>query len=379
MQFLIPKYVEEVIKTIENHSGEAFIVGGCVRDILLSKTPDDYDVTTSLYPEEIISIFNKTIPTGIKHGTVTVIIDKKPVEVTTYRTDGSYSDSRHPENVVFVKSLKEDLARRDFTVNAMAYNHKCGVVDFMGGIGDLKNKILKTVGDANTRFKEDALRILRLFRFSAQLNFSIEENTLNSAISLSDELENISRERIFVELVKTLLSDNPQNINKLLSVGALKFCGINEKEISPNLSKLKKERNLRFFAFIKENDADFNTVCKELKTDKALLKFCNETDILCKSPPKNKVECKKALSSFSKESVYASMLLNGVDISLIEKTEESGEPYKLKDLAINGDALKSIGISGKKTGEILNKLLNIVIENPLLNEREKLIEISRNQ
>lgn len=379
MNFLIPKYVEQIIKTIENAGGEAYIVGGCVRDMLLSKTPDDFDVTTSLLPEEIIPLFERTIPTGLKHGTVTVVMDKKNVEVTTYRTDGTYSDSRHPENVCFVKSLREDLARRDFTVNALAFNSKTGIVDQFGGLNDLENKTLRAVGDAQKRFTEDALRILRLFRFSAQLKFSIEETTFKEALNCKELLENISRERIATEFFKAIMSDNPQNINPLLSSGALEFCKINSKCISRSLSKLPKEKNLRFFAFIKENGADAKEVCENLKTDKKLLKFCLDAKEIEKNIPFDNVSCKKALSRYCEEAVRAVMLLNNKDVSLIEKIKSTDEPYKIKDLKVNGKDLNALHIKGEEVGQLLEQLLNSVIENPQLNTKEKLIEISRNQ
>ncbi len=379
MKFLIPIAVEQIIKTIENAGGEAFIVGGCVRDMLLSKTPDDFDVTTSLLPEEIIPLFEKTIPTGLKHGTVTVVIDKKCIEVTTYRTDGTYSDSRHPENVSFVKNLREDLARRDFTVNALAYNEKTGIVDKFGGLFDIENKILRAVGDPKKRFTEDALRILRLFRFSAQLKFTIEENTFKEAILCKGLLENISRERIAIELFKALMSDSPENINPLLSCGALKFCGITENTITESIKALPKDRNLRFFAFVKENKADYNAICKNLKTDKKLLRFCSEADKLSSDIPFDKVSCKKALSKYSEEAVKAVMILNGKDISLIDKIKTNKEPYKISDLALSGKDLNAINIKGEKVGETLELLLDAVINNPQFNTKEKLIEISRNQ
>ena len=379
MNFLIPEYVSGIIKKIEAAGGEAFIVGGCVRDMLLSKTPYDFDVTTSLLPEEILPLFEKTIPTGLKHGTVTVVMDKKCIEVTTYRTDGAYNDSRHPENVSFVKNLKEDLARRDFTVNALAYNENVGIIDKFGGLSDLENKVLRAVGDPYKRFKEDALRILRLFRFSAQLDFTIEEETLKAALSSAELLQNISRERIAVELFKTLLSDRPQNINPLLSIGSLTFCGLSSSNISSNIANLEKDRNLRFFAFIKETKSDFNTVCECLKTDKKLLKFCAEAFEIEKCPPFDIVSCKKALSRYREEAVRTVMLLNGLNTSLIKQIKDSKEPYKISDLKINGKDIISLGISGEKVGTILEYLLDKVIIDPTLNSKVKLVEISRNQ
>lgn len=377
MQFLLPDFVKTVIKTIENTGGEAYIVGGCVRDILLNKIPDDFDVTTSLSPEEIIPLFKKTVPTGIKHGTVTVIIDSNQIEVTTFRSDGEYSDSRHPNEVSFVKNLKEDLARRDFTVNSLAYNEKVGIVDKFGGIDDLNNKVLRAVGEPTKRFNEDALRIMRLFRFSSQLNFNIDNATFDAAIKMSPLLSNISRERIATELFKAILSDYPQRINPLIKSGALEFCGIRKTAVSDNLAKLPKERNLRFFAFLNENGGDISTVCQNLKTDKALLKFCLAAKEI--KPPFDTISVKTALSQYNEDTVKASIILNGGDPSVIENIKQDNEPYKISHLAINGDDLKAANIEEKKIGLILNLLLQEVIKKPELNKKEILLKISRNQ
>ena len=183
--------VNYILETLEKTNFEAYVVGGFVRDFLLGKKSNDVDITTSALPKEIKSLFPKTIDTGIKHGTITVILNKTSYEVTTFRIDGEYLDSRHPKEVTFTRSLKEDLRRRDFTVNAFAYNNKVGLVDYFNGLGDLKNKIIRAIDDPNKRFKEDVLRILRCFRFSAQLDFKIEENTLKAASLLALLIKNI--------------------------------------------------------------------------------------------------------------------------------------------------------------------------------------------
>lgn len=209
MNINIPKNVKFIIDTYYNNNYEAFMVGGCVRDSLLGLKPKDFDITTSALPEITENLFTKTIPTGIKHGTVTVVIDKENFEVTTYRTEGNYIDNRRPEKVEFVKDLKEDLSRRDFTINAFAYNDKEGLIDYFNGIDDLKNKVIRAVGDPNKRFNEDALRMLRAIRFSAQLGFSIESKTYDAIKDNVQLIKNISNERIRDELCKILLSDNP--------------------------------------------------------------------------------------------------------------------------------------------------------------------------
>lgn len=209
MNIYIPNNVKYIIDTFYKNNYEAFMVGGCVRDSLLGITPKDFDITTSALPSVTKKLFSKTIPTGLQHGTITVLIDKEPFEVTTYRTEGNYLDNRHPEKVEFVTNIKEDLSRRDFTINAFAYNNQEGLIDYFDGISDLKNKIIKAVGDPDKRFQEDALRMLRAIRFSSQLNFTIEENTYNAIKNNYNLIKNISYERIRDELCKILISDNP--------------------------------------------------------------------------------------------------------------------------------------------------------------------------
>ena len=180
MQIILPKNVNKIIHVLEEHGFQAYAVGGCIRDSLLGRTPHDWDITTSALPEQVKDLFKKTVDTGIQHGTVTILLDGEGYEVTTYRLDGEYEDSRHPKEVTFTSLLSEDLKRRDFTVNAMAYNEKDGLVDLFGGQKDMEEKVIRCVGDPLERFTEDALRILRAVRFAAQLGFSIEERTRES-------------------------------------------------------------------------------------------------------------------------------------------------------------------------------------------------------
>jgi tRNA nucleotidyltransferase (CCA-adding enzyme) len=232
MNIYIPNEVKFIIDTFYNNGFEAFMVGGCVRDSILNSSPKDYDITTSAKPEDTLSIFEKTIPTGINHGTVTVLINNNSYEVTTYRTDGNYLDNRRPSCVNFVTDIKEDLSRRDFTINALAYNKSFGLIDYFNGINDISKKLIRCVGDADKRFKEDALRMLRAIRFSCQLNFKIEEATLNAIIKNSKLINNISRERIRDELCKILTSNNAsEGINTLQKSGLL-------AEILPEINSL---------------------------------------------------------------------------------------------------------------------------------------------
>ncbi len=222
MQIEVPEKVNHIIRVLLENGYEAYAVGGCVRDSLISREVNDWDITTSASPHEVKALFRRTIDTGIQHGTVTVMLEKEGFEVTTYRIDGEYEDGRHPKEVTFTRNLEEDLKRRDFTINAMAYNEQSGLVDIFGGEQDLKDGIIRCVGMAGERFDEDALRILRAFRFSAQLGFVIEEKTLQAAKERAGNLQKISAERIREELTKLLLSKNP---NRLLQA---KEAGITE-------------------------------------------------------------------------------------------------------------------------------------------------------
>ena len=212
MRVEVPVDVKNIIETLEANGYEAFAVGGCVRDTLLLRVPGDWDITTSAKPEEVKALFSHTIDTGIQHGTVTVMKNHVGYEVTTYRIDGEYEDARHPKEVIFTANLVEDLKRRDFTINAMAYNDRVGIVDEFCGMQDLEAKVIRCVGNPKERFSEDALRMLRAVRFAAQLGFTIDEETKDAIKELAPTLAKISKERIAVELVKILVSDHPEEI-----------------------------------------------------------------------------------------------------------------------------------------------------------------------
>ena len=215
----IPKNAETILHILEKAGYEAYVVGGCVRDSILGRSPDDWDITTSAKPEQVKALFHRTVDTGLQHGTVTVLMEKEGYEVTTYRVDGEYEDGRHPKEVTFTASLKEDLKRRDFTINAMAYNPSSGLVDLFGGLEDIERKIIRCVGDPLERFTEDALRIMRAVRFSAQLGFAIEEETRKALKVLAPNLKHVSAERIQVELVKLLMSPHPDYLRVAYEAG----------------------------------------------------------------------------------------------------------------------------------------------------------------
>lgn len=218
----LPEKVKLIIQRITDAGYEAYAVGGCVRDSLLMRTPDDWDITTSANPYQVKSIFERTVDTGIKHGTVTVLMGGEGFEVTTYRIDGEYEDSRHPREVVFTPSLEEDLKRRDFTINAMAYNEKDGLVDIFDGIGDIQRGLIRCVGNPLERFSEDVLRIMRAVRFSAQLGYRIDEPTKEAIRQLAPDLKRISAERIQTELVKLVISPHPEYLRIAYELGITK-------------------------------------------------------------------------------------------------------------------------------------------------------------
>ena len=219
----LPKLVQEIITSLEDRGFEAYAVGGCVRDSLLGRIPGDWDITTSAKPEEIKSIFRRTVDTGIEHGTVTVLLGDESFEVTTYRVDGEYRDMRHPAAVSFTSSLAEDLRRRDFTINAMAYNMRTGLVDLYDGIGDLERRLVRAVGDPDERFNEDALRILRAVRFAAQLDFTVEEHTENAICRHAANLAAVSKERILTEISKLVCSAHIEKVEDLFRLGLAEY------------------------------------------------------------------------------------------------------------------------------------------------------------
>ena len=215
----LPEKVKYIIDSITEAGFEAYAVGGCIRDSILGREPSDWDITTSARPEQVKALFSRTVDTGIAHGTVTVMLDREGYEVTTYRIDGEYEDHRHPKEVVFTSRLVEDLRRRDFTINAMAYNETSGLVDAFDGMGDIRRGVIRCVGRAGERFTEDALRILRALRFSAQLGYTVEEGTRQAIRELAPSLAAISAERIAVELVKLLVSPHPDYLRQAYDMG----------------------------------------------------------------------------------------------------------------------------------------------------------------
>lgn len=377
MQIPIPKNVASVIDTLEKSGYEAYIVGGCVRDSLLGLTPKDYDVCTNAKPEDIISLFEKTVNTGIKHGTVTVISAGMPIEVTTFRLDSEYKDFRRPDSVSFVDNLKDDLSRRDFTINAMCYNRSTGLIDYFGGAYDLENKVLKTVGEPENRFREDALRILRLFRFCSALGFSPEKLTLDGAIGNAHLLKNISAERIEKELRLTVDGENPEAILPLLETGCLPTLKAN-KEIG-KINNLPRGEDLRFFAFLRLASDNLSDTLRFLKCSNSFREYCEKMDCAIDKEIKTKADIKKLLRLLENDIFdlfsYKSAIVGEETQTLKNTAKEilkNGEPYRISHLAIKGDDIAKKGYKGKQIGCVLEKLLDAVIENPEINTKEKL-------
>ncbi|MBO4433244.1 MAG: CCA tRNA nucleotidyltransferase [Clostridia bacterium] len=380
MQINIPNNVKFVLDTLSSAGFKAYIVGGCVRDNLLNLPAGDYDVCTNAKPEDVMGLFTKTVATGIKHGTVTVIIDRTPVEVTTFRTDGDYSDSRRPDTVEFTNDLKADLSRRDFTVNAMCYNEAEGLIDYFGGRDDLKAKTLRTVGDSDKRFCEDALRILRLFRFASTLDFKPEKHTFDAAIKNARSLKNISAERIEKEIKKLSCGKNPAAVLPLVDTGVLPLLKSNEK-IS-DIPLLPDNEGLKFFTFLYFLSDDLPAVLDFLKCSNAFKKYALSLSGQINAEIKTRADIKRLLRNLE-NGIFDLLCLKSVIFK--ENTEyarraakeiiESGEPYKISQLKVNGKDIKTKGYKGKEVNDVLEKLLKTVTEEPNLNEYEILMNL----
>lgn len=396
MKIKIPKDVIEIIDNIYINGFEAYIVGGCVRDSIIGQKPNDYDITTSAKPNEIMDIFKneKIIETGIKHGTITLIKNHEEYEITTYRIDGEYKDNRRPEDVEFTKNIIEDLKRRDFTINAIAYNDKIGIVDKFGGIDDIKNKIIKTVGNSDERFNEDALRIIRAVRFSCKLDFSIEEKTFKSIYKNIKLIKNVSTERIQEELNKILISDNVEKIYTLYDAGMFKVLGIDSiklvKDELMNINKIKKEVAIRLTTFVYmmgnisegERFIDILKYSNKIKNQcKLILKYIDKDILLDKACIKrylNKIGKENLIDIFHIKKIIMDDFTNSMYIEfleLINEIEINEECYSIDRLAIDGNDLKALGYMGKDIGEKLNQLLEVVIKNPKMNNKSNLTKI----
>lgn len=381
----IKKEISVILDTLKNAGFKTYIVGGCVRDALLKKTPADYDVTTDALPEDIKKLFSHTADTGIEHGTVTVITENgTPVEVTTFRTESGYDDMRRPKEVKFVSDIKLDLSRRDFTVNAMAYNEDDGLTDPFCGQKDLRKKLLRTVGSPKERFYEDALRIMRLFRFSSTLGFRIDPKTKRSALKLSPNLQKISAERVNCELIKAVSGLYPERLTPLIKSGGLKSFGIKSAKNLKRIKRLKGSENLKLFSFLTLCNADFDTVFSSLKFSNSIKNYCRKIKSIMFITEKSTSEEIKLALSVCGYDVFLDFLeykavIEKKNIKNIKLRAESiikaNEPYKISHLALNGEDLKALGLKDKEIGEALNKSIQEIRKYPEHNTKEFLINL----
>lgn len=428
----LPNQVDRALELLEKAGFEAYIVGGCVRDNIMGKIPSDYDITTSALPEEVEKTFSayRTLETGMKHGTVTVIIDKMPIEITTYRREGKYLDNRHPSHVEFTRSLKEDMARRDFTMNAIAFNHRTGLVDCFGGERDIESRIIRCVGNPDERFKEDALRIMRALRFSSVMGFEIESQTLEAAMNNRELLKNISAERLREELVKLICGSDVRRclMQSAEILGAvipelLEMRGFDQKNkhhiydvlehTAVAVENIPAEPELRLAALFHDvgkprcfsvdregtghfyNQADIGAeltkdIMSRLKFDNATKETVTELvrlhGVQIENTPK---AVKRALNRLSPEMFFNLMKLKRADNlaqnpeyrhrqAYYEELEETAkriieneECFSLRDLAIDGNDLIALGfVPGKEMGTILDRLLEAVIMKEVPNEKD---------
>jgi len=385
----LPKNVKRIITTLETAGYSAYIVGGSVRDSLRGKTPKDWDVATSAKPEDVKKLFRRTIDTGLKHGTVTVLEKKDCIEVTTYRIDGKYTDGRRPDDVKFSSDIHEDLARRDFTINAIAYNPLKGIVDPFEGCFDLKNELIKCVGNPKERFEEDSLRMLRGIRFAAQFGYKIQTDTLRAMSAQPSRLSIVSKERVREELSKLLMGDYVEYINLLQEAGLTLYAldaEINIKSISGYIKKCRKDECTRLAVLCKDIPNTDNFL-RNLRYDN---KTINEVSLLVSQIPVD----------YSSDRVFVKRLLRKMPLQLIEKIIEikeilfgvnltgvlltgvdiinNNECYDMSALAVNGVDLMKIGVpSGKRVGEVLESLLEMVIHIPEMNVQEVLLKEAR--
>lgn len=439
----IPGGADNIINTLQNRGYEAYVVGGCVRDSILGKQPEDWDITTNALPDATMELFNgiyKVIPTGLKHGTLTLLDeDGSTYEVTTFRIDGEYSDGRHPDEVLFTSSLREDLSRRDFTINAMAYSDKRGLVDYFNGLNDINDKVIRCVGNANERFTEDALRMMRGVRFSAQLGFEIERST-EKAISHSSELiQNVSMERIQQEFNKIIIND-PMRINDLWRLGLLKYffpeyglcIGVEQnhpyhiytldRHLLESMCHIDAQVDLRLTMLLHDickpetrstdqhgidhfyNHGELSSnkakeILKRMKYDNRTIDKVSELISVHDIEINGKKGIRKLLNKIGEGNLRnllmvkeADMLAQNMELyqeghNKLEKIRleldeiiQERNCFALKDLKISGSDLMNIGFKPDKSiGETLKWLLERVIEKPELNEKEKLLDLVINK
>ncbi len=381
----LPERVEFIIEKLNSHGKRADIVGGCVRDFLLGREPYDFDVTTSATPDEMKEIFSdvRTVETGIKHGTLTVLLDGVPYEVTTYREDGEYIDHRHPEAVSFSDRIECDLSRRDFTMNSIAYNKKDGYTDLFSGMSDIENKLIRAVGNPGKRFDEDALRIMRAVRFAATLGFDIEKETARAATNKAGLLKSISGERIYAEWKKLIAGEHAYGVIKKYPEIMYEILGIYPKlpaKFAFDMAS-SEARTFALFAADKAPTESFLRFAERLRTDNKLLQ-CGMAVLENLSRPLETLE-DVSLAFFDIGEEYTRTLIElrvtlGISdskaLSFAEEIIVKELPYKLSHLAIGGVTLKSLGFVGRDIGDALETLLKAVIYGKVKNTEGDLVE-----
>ena len=430
----LPPDIEKVIEIIEQSGFEAYVVGGCVRDYLMGISPDDYDIATSANPDTIKLLFEKTYDTGIEHGTVTVLMGSTPIEVTTFRTEGDYIDNRKPSFVSFVKKLDEDLKRRDFTINALAYNKRCGIIDLFGGTEDIKSGKIQCVGNPDERFTEDALRMLRAIRFACKTGFQLTDQTRAAITKNAALIRNVSKERIKAELEKAITSRHRENLYLLYETGLSKqiagwldFC-MNTPQNTPyhlynvgihclkaleattydkeacwaallhDVGKpYKRTTDAKGQDHFKGHEEVSSEIADEIMRE---LKFDNRMRLKIKKVIRlhrfeyalSPYSVKKAICDCTREDFDLLLTLMEADskahsesaaserlekISTIRKIYEEvkDDPLTIKELKINGNDLKALGLNGAEIGNALEKLMDEVLKDKTLNEKSKLLAL----
>ena len=445
MNIIIPKGAQHIINCLNSAGYEAYIVGGCVRDSLMNKIPSDWDICTSAHVEDMLKIFKgmRVIPTGLQHGTITILERDGAYEVTTFRIDGDYADHRHPKSVSFTAELKEDLSRRDFTINAMAWHPEKGLIDLFHGEEDLKQRIVRAVGDPNKRFDEDGLRMLRMVRFATVLDFDYDVETYQAAVTQSYLMKHISKERIQVELNKILLAQHPaRGLQDLYNVGmypyilpmmchtvgfeqngghhfldvfehSLLSVGMIEQDLILRLTMLlhdigkpftwTENKEKGYDAFVNHAAVSAviaNKVLRDLKYDNATRKDVVElikhhNDILLPET----VNSRRHLSIMGEKQLRRLIKVKVADLmahdfpfqrmqfiklfgqieALIDKIIARGDCYQIKNLAIGGEDMKTLGLTGRDIGNMLHKALEQVLEYPEMNTHSALMSWARGQ
>ena len=385
-----PKYVRQILFTLQGHGYPAYLVGGCVRDMLLEHRPHDWDICTGALPEQVMALFPGSRPTGLAHGTIKVVIGSRQVEVTTFRAEGSYADHRHPDRVAFVTELTEDLSRRDFTMNAIALAADGLLADPFGGVEDIREKRIRCVGEPALRFEEDALRMLRALRFSAKLGFTIEINTLLAIQEKAPLAATLAAERVREELEKLLLTDAPETVYPLMEMGLLDAYLRDRPLFSPLFRKLRRLPRKALYRWAGltvllcrlggiDSAEDF---LRSLRLDSRSIRCCTAAEQLLRQPlPTTPLAWKKALHAWEVPGVscaaaVSDALYGGQSLKALRAVLRSGECFSLKHLAVSGDDLLALGLRGRALGEMLNFLLDYVMEFPENNRRELLLSLA---